>query len=566
MDNLGNIMSKLVKLLGIILASWLGLSSAYAQDLPTSTFQSVTQAPVVIHPAPEGARLHCVPAMAPRQPVWATIVDAQGQPLSGVSLLVNNASYDSNSFGQVTFAVPNTGAVSLVLKNAAGEEILHKDYALLPDGLLAVPEAAELVRRLVPVGVTTAGNPSLDFAPVLVEPGQSVVVLGRGFAADPRFDRLVIDGMSCDSWSASTVSILAHVPDNLSLGPLKQLFVGTRGSVTASAETDVARPALQLPETSPSKGKLSGRISVEGTLLPALVEFHNQAAKSVTVTTTDGQVLEDGCDLVLPGGVVNYLAIDVTGRLKHLMPLSLRLVPDAPQLSETSPAGGLHINTLLGLDYAVLVRLKRREISVETKLGEAAAAPLPGDGIEQDKTKTQTQALALRRRALAAAISARHAILLADGGNEQQYCQAIDDAAGGAYYVLESKVRNAALVPDKVVLQPVAAVPLVTTVTIVIPDVHFKLWPPAESVAAAAPMPPQLKSGPVEPVSSPHAASQVSTKAASQGQQSVDSAHKTAPTDKKSDASKGNAAKSRKAATSAGHSTKRRHRRHHSTH
>ena len=35
MDNLGNIMSKLVKLLGIILASWLGLSSAYAQDLPT---------------------------------------------------------------------------------------------------------------------------------------------------------------------------------------------------------------------------------------------------------------------------------------------------------------------------------------------------------------------------------------------------------------------------------------------------------------------------------------------------------------------------------------------------
>ena len=62
-------------------------------------------------------------------------------------------------------------------------------------------------------------------------------------------------------------------------------------------------------------------------LLPALVEFHNRADKSVTVTTTDGQVLEDGCDLVLPGGVVNYLAIDVTGRLKHPLPLSLRLVP-----------------------------------------------------------------------------------------------------------------------------------------------------------------------------------------------------------------------------------------------
>ena len=121
-----------------------------------------------------------MPAIAPRQPVWATIVDSEGQPLSGVSLLVNNASYDSNSFGQVTFAVPNTGAVSLVLKNAAGEEILHKNYALLPDGLLAVPEAAELVRRLVPVAVTTPGTPSLDFAPVLVEPGQSVVVLGRG--------------------------------------------------------------------------------------------------------------------------------------------------------------------------------------------------------------------------------------------------------------------------------------------------------------------------------------------------------------------------------------------------
>jgi hypothetical protein len=562
----GNIMvrdgnSFVILLVATFLASWLGLSSVRvcAQEFTGGggTFETVKATPVVIHPAPDGAMLSCVPAFSPNQSVWATVVGSQGQPLSGVSLLVNNEPHDTNVNGQVTFVAPNTGAVALSLKNNAGAEILHTDYVLLSNGLLSTPQAGELVRRLVPTAAP-CDPPVLDYAPVLVEPGQSIVVLGQGFTAESRSDRVIIDGISCNSLSGSPVSILARIPDNLGLGPLKTLFVSTKGGVTADAETDVARAELQASETAANKGKISGRIAVTGTLLPALVQFHGPTDKAAVVTTTNGEVIEDGSDILMPGGAVNFQSIDITGKQKQLAGISVQLVPDVPQLAKPGLVASSWMNSLLSSDYSTLLRLRRREIGVATKLSELAAAPVPGESAELDKSKTQGQALALRRRALASAVAQRRAILLADGGSEQLYKQAMDDAAGGAYYVLESKVRDAALAPEKLVLQPPAQAPALSAAVaaIFIPEVHFKLWPPPiESSSAPATSQPAV-SAPV--------ASQAPAMQASQVPAAGNATHKTALPVKTESASKrvsSNTAKTGKAAVSSTTHRRRRHRR-----
>ncbi|HEY9793791.1 MAG TPA: hypothetical protein V6D22_25570 [Candidatus Obscuribacterales bacterium] len=487
----------------LILASLLGLCLAgigvagFAQSqkigAPTgsSTFQPLVQTVATTHPVPEGAHILAVPAFAPNKQAWVTIVGSDGQPLSQVSLLVNGVPVDSNLFGQVTFTVPNTGALSLYLQSASGGPIDKHDYALLSNGLLVSAQSAPLVGALISTG--EAAWPQLLFSPAFVQPDSMVVLIGTGLEGKPQTDRAIIDGLAGQLFSASADAVLVKIPANLPIGPFKELWIATRRGDTPIVETDAARAELEVPQAQEGKGELPGRIAVLGTSMPTLVQLGNQTtnSNSASVSIGDGQTLSEKETIAMPGGAVNFQSITLTKKSRRSPLPTVRLVNDVPQLSGDQAAVTSSLSQTL--DYAILVKLKRRLLLLQSRLQEArlsATGAMPASSTatvgQQEKLAAELRALSLRQNGTAAMLAARHAVFLADGGTEGLYEKAMDDAAGGAYYVLESKVAQIGIVPvSPIVHAPIAnAAPAVKP--IVLPEVHFKLWPPPDTTCLQA--------------------------------------------------------------------------------
>src|SRR5205085_2148495 len=148
----------------------------------------------------------------------------------GVSVLVNGLPHDTNVLGKASFMTPNTAAVTLSLKRLDDQEPQHLDYALTPDGLLCWSKAGSIVQKVVPQPFSRM--PQLLYAPAVIEPGQTISLLGTAFDGRPDIDRVYLDGNICEVLAGSSSALLVHVPDHLQSGSFKQIYVGTTSGDT----------------------------------------------------------------------------------------------------------------------------------------------------------------------------------------------------------------------------------------------------------------------------------------------------------------------------------------------
>jgi hypothetical protein len=458
-------------------------------------------APPVVHCVPASAAILSVPLLTPGKPAWITVVDERRRPIAAASVFINGRSLDADNEGRLQFIVPNAGALSISLRSAPDVEVSRVDFALLPNGLLSTAEAAAVGEDVLPAGSPVApapgprpaALPTLVLAPALVAPGQTVVVLGSSFDALPGSDRLFVDNVPATVVSASGSALLAQLPINLSIGPIKEIFATTSQGNTASLETDVARTEFIYDADDKGKPLHAGeaRAALVGTNLPALVEVTNNSPAGFALTAANGQRLSNGAILVVPGGEPNATPLKYSLVDTAIKPsVELRMLPDVPDLVQWGrPAVAVPDSLKLAFEYATVVKLKRRLLGVEARLSEIRqklSAPDTATAAEQEKRLAELRSLSLRQIALSTMLKARQGVFAASGGTSQQYRQAMDDAAGGAYYFLESSARAVAVVPNAPVIPPArraADRPLV----IRLPEPRFKLWPPADSLAMAAP-------------------------------------------------------------------------------
>lgn len=480
--------------LGIISALWVTLLSpavALAQDsVPWQ--DGLSGAP----------RILAVPILKPSKEALITIQDSPGRDRSDLTLSVNGKTYRPNQFGQVIFDVPNAGAVILSLMEN-GKEVARKDYALLPGGLLAETDAAPTLAKVFAIQEPPRGGSSLIYSPAVVQPGDTICLLGHNLdSAGVRGEKIVIDGANADTVSASPLAVLAVLPKSLSLGPLKSIFaVSKNGESTNQYEVDVARADISLSDESASTGTIPVNVRIKGTNFPALVEVTNEHPEAISLTAPDKKILSDTALVVLPGGEQNSLSLSGNLKDKALVSLKARILPDVPEF-----VGGKSVSVTDGsikstINYAELVRIKRRLLGVETKLLEMRQAR--GISTPPERQLAELHALGVRREALVEMLATRVAVFTANGGTPEIVNQAIDDAANGAYYVLESAVRDMTVVPRSSAFALATSLNRqVRTVRPPLPDVVIRLLLPLELDPNAAAILQRVRHVDVAPVAS----------------------------------------------------------------
>lgn len=448
-----------------------------------SSFQPLQTHPKITHPAPAGAILIAPVALMPDKPAWVTIESASGDPLPGVSLLVNSDVADTNARGVAVFRAPNQGAVSLSLKSGDGQEIIHRDYALAANGLLCRPFAMESVRRLVPSN--HAGPCRLLYAPAVVQPGGTAALLGVGFAGQPGLDKVLVDGASAQVVAGSECCLVAKLPDNLTLGAMKPVFVSTVSGDTESLEVDVASAQIEWSGNMHRKETaVEGRVSLLGTSLPAVIGMFNDSPDELIISMPNaGAPLGQESLIIMPGGDENYQVLKATHASSRSPSIHLTVLPDAPELLDLPSGKTVKRSDPVvwqTLDYTLLVKLKRSCLAVENAIWQDRLLTHSETSAQMEKQLARQRALSQRHIALSSMVNAREALFTAHGGTAVQIAQATDDATGGAYYVLESQVRALYLVPESPVIkqQPVAAIPMRMHLYDQLPEPKFKLWPP----------------------------------------------------------------------------------------
>jgi hypothetical protein len=453
--------------------------SSFQLQIPSSKLKDVHQAPV-------GAIICGPPTLTVDKPAWVTVVTGAGDALPNISLLVNAEPCETNAKGQAVFRTPNQAAVSLCLKSQDGQEMAQLDYTLAPNGVLSRPSALQTIRSII--ASNHSASCQLLYTPAVAQPGQKATILGTGFAGQPGSDKVIVDGTRADLVAGSESSLVVKIPDHLAPGSLKQIFVSTATGDSDSLEIDIASPQLEWA-TDPlvKQSELTGRLELSGSNLPAMVQVKNHDAQdfSLSLASSADSVLPSDSVLVMPGGDDNFQNLKANHHSRHRPQIDLTVLPDAPELAEDRAGTANQYgpqSIWRTLDYALLVKLRRRNLAVEELIRQNRLISHIQSSNQSEKLLAQERALSQRHIALATMIHAREAIFLSHGGTQTQIAQAIDDATGGAFYVLESQMRALYVVPDTPVIKQATAMVAPTRMRLFdqLPEPRFKLWPPPQ--------------------------------------------------------------------------------------
>lgn len=395
--------------------------------------------PVALKP-----RLFAVPVLEPGKQAWVSVYDQFGHPVPQAALTINGVALNADAIGQASFVVPQTENLKLSVNDADGKAATGQEYTLSPGGyLVAEKQALEAVDRIEESVVSNEQAPTIAYAPSAVEISQPFVLIGKNLSGKADGDHLLIDGYDADTFSGSSVCLLATTPRRMSLGPLREMYLTTGDETSNTVEVDVCHVEASVVPSENSNG-LRARIRAIGTNVPSLVEFRNLSS-SIADLSFESHQLGKRTALITSGGENNSAYLDVVRKGEGEIDIDTHLVADAPwSPDDRTTYGDQNKRRIIAeLNKAEIVRLKRRLIAIETRLAEEQehrTKALSEGGMtpaDLDKINAQLRTLSNRQRRINAMVVARRAVYQALGGDEAGYRQALDDAAGGGAIALE---------------------------------------------------------------------------------------------------------------------------------
>jgi hypothetical protein len=456
----------------------------WSAEIEPVQFQPALKAPEV-RPAAAGAVVDICPLLQSGQATFALVTDGRDHPVPKVSVLVNGVPFDTDDYGVARLQVPNAGAVTINLKGSDGAEVDKHVFALIPHGLLVSnPDAAPFVQNIMS-GRAKSKQPTLYFAPLVVQPKSGFVLLGANFSAKPDENRVSIDGNDCEVVSASPCCILAKAPARLTAGPVKEMIIAVKGNDSPDmAEVDVCTPLVNMPEL--RQGPVTGSIVGAGTNFPLMISVTNASPDVASLASGEtGAAMPAHIHVITRGGDQNDVPLNLIAHRGGTPDIRLELTPDVfYPLEEITDRANELLRLRTNLTRAQLIRLKRRLIGVEQRILEERDKQNTPDlsAADAEKNSAALRALTVRQFAIARALASRQSMFQSLGASDSDFETAMDDAANGAYQTLERTVANLVIVPG-------AVTPTATTTVSVdpfkrrysrLPVPRMKLLPPKE--------------------------------------------------------------------------------------
>lgn len=417
------------------------LAEAKSNQATGSQVESQSQAAV----SAQTLQVFLPPVLEKNKPAWGTMYDIDGNALSGRKFYVNSQECQTDDYGSFNFIVPVTDKVILFVPDEKGNKIWEITYSSSTRGLLVSDNgAAELVDRLDELALHSETEPLISFAPSIIEPQQTFVVLGKNFSGKQGDDDVELDDRRSDLIAASPRSIVAISDRFLKIGPIKELKVSCRDLVSLPTEIDVSRAELRLEDAGSAKRKL--KLSVLGTTLPAVISLANEALSSQM--RFGGWRLGRQNIFLSPGGMQNSFAVDVDSNINSSS-LSAHILPNGvfdPYSLKTN-ANLLSKTLIETLERAEIIRLKRRDISLEAQqaaLSQDYDKALKSGNLnleEDSKLNSGKKSLSARMFRVEKMLQARRAVLESEGAKEE-YQKLVEAAATSMLGSLDSIVAG----------------------------------------------------------------------------------------------------------------------------
>lgn len=455
--------AKLKKSLEAALAFYCGVScfavQAFADNVQSPERPSGSESQAVQPEAPgveagtdgsqqqiaESVQLFLPPVLERNKPAWGSVYDAgSGELVSGQKILINQKVFLTNDYGSFDFLVPDSENLNVCVVNSTGKKIWELNYVSSEHGLLISDKsAAKIVDNLDELSSHASNEPVISHAPSVIEPLQTVVILGKNFSGKPGDDEFEIDEQPADLLAASPRSMLAVSHRFMKVGPIKEMHVCRRDLCSLPCEVDISRADLKVEPS--AAGKIKLRVNVVGSTLPVAVSVMNDSTKSNI--RFGGWRLGRQNVFLSPGGQLNHFVTEMDNNLSesalsaHLVsngifdPYSLRaiinLLPRA--VSET-------------FEKAEIIRLKKREIGLEMQSAavrqerEAALKNNKFNAEEQQRLDSSAAAISARLFRVQKMLSSRRAVL--EGMGDTDYSKLIDIAASGSTASLENIIAT----------------------------------------------------------------------------------------------------------------------------
>jgi uncharacterized coiled-coil protein SlyX len=398
-------------------------------------------------PASLDLRLFAVPVMEPGKAAWVSVYDQFGRPAPQSIVNLNGTPLVADTLGQVSFSVPDTTTVSLAVQTAEGKLSNTIIYERSAGGfLVAEKDAKDAVDRIEESVVSNEQAPAIAYAPSVIELSQAFVLIGKNWSGKADGDHILVDGYDADVFSGSSVCLLATSPRRMSVGALREMYVTTGAETSNTVEVDICKLDVSL-QAGAVPGTEVARIKALGTNVPSLIDVRNLTPNTVALKFSDKQLGKKSA-LITSGGDSNGIELAVTRSGNGAFDLDAHLVADAPWSPDdrTTYGDAAKKKIIAELNKAEVVRLKRRLIAIEQRIGEEQEHRTNGlnGGVmtpaEMDRINAQLRSLSNRQRRINAMVVARRAVFQALGGTEEDYRAALDLAAGGSAIALDKQL------------------------------------------------------------------------------------------------------------------------------
>ena len=384
------------------------------------------------------------PVIEAKKHVWGSIYGTDESILSGQVIKVNDSKCQGDDFGAFSFVCPEADSLNISVLDNRGNKLWETKYTKTPRGLFVSDKsAADLIDKLDEQAFRPGDGPIISYAPSVVEPEQTFVIVGKNFSGKQGDNEVELDGKNSELLAASSRSLVAVSNRFLSLGPLKELKVSSKMLSSLPTEVDLARVNLKIEPGRAPKELLN--IKVLGSTLPAAVAIVNQTLKSNL--RFGGWRLGRQNIFLSPGGVQNDFALDADPDLAttelsaHIVsnglfdPYSLKTCRNL--LSKAVYDAG---------ERAEAIRLKKREIALQEQLAslekehQSALESNKVGVAEESKFEDSSKAISVRLYRVGKILQARHIVIDSDGDGE--YAKLADAAGNGSVGSLESVIST----------------------------------------------------------------------------------------------------------------------------
>lgn len=253
------------------LLAQLGTAMAIAAEVPATDIQ-----------------LYCAPVLQAGAQAELTALTRDGQPLSGITIKVNDVSVETDEGGHARFIVPDSKELRIGLQKQIGSAATHTYWR---NGNLLVQQTAagQLVANLYQKLTEQKRNtPRLLWAPATLQQGQEFIVGGVQLGGNSTDFKVIVDGSESTTLACSPASIIARAPTKLSAAPLREIFVTCGPSNTNVLETDICEPTITYPEKPDKDGSpQQAKLLSSGTNMPCLVRVTNNTPDVASIWLPD---------------------------------------------------------------------------------------------------------------------------------------------------------------------------------------------------------------------------------------------------------------------------------------